>query len=114
MIEIPDLGDYICGVILNRETIEQKHDNGKFLREILRSKDIVYGVTLDFGPVTLHGGLPGKHFMMLTVAKVHSPWIQGIPKTLLNTVEPGVRNLGFRAFPGFRNLKHGNRDWCLI
>ena len=102
MIEIPDLGDYICGVILNRETIEQKHDNGKFLREILRSKDIVYGVTLDFGPVTLHGGLPGKHFMMLT-AKVHCPWIQGIPKTLLNTVDPEVRN-----------LKHGNRDWCLI
>ena len=67
MIEIPDLGDYICGVILNRETIEQKHDNGKFLREILRSKDIVYGVTLDFGPVTLHGGLPG---MLLRVAKV--------------------------------------------
>jgi len=60
LIEIPDLGDYICGVILNRETIEQKHDNGKFLREILRSKDIVYGVTLDFGPVTLHGGLPGE------------------------------------------------------
>ena len=60
MIEIPDLGDYICGVILNRETIEQKHDNGKFLREILRSKDIVYGVTLDLGPVTLYGGLPGN------------------------------------------------------
>ena len=58
--------------------------------------------------------------------------------TFSNTVEPGFRNLGFRAlpwfralstgdqiafydtdlpgfsaFPGFRNLNHGDRDWFL-
>lgn len=60
LIEIPDLSEYICGIILNRETVEQKHDNGRFFREILRAKDVVFGVTLDLGPVPLHGGMPGE------------------------------------------------------
>jgi len=60
LVEIPDLNDYICGIILNRETVEHKHDNGRFFREMLKAKDIVYGVTLDFGPTPLHGGLQGE------------------------------------------------------
>ena len=60
LIEIPNLSDYICGVILNRETIEQAHDNGQLLRDILKSKGIVYGVTLDLGPTPLYGGLSGE------------------------------------------------------
>ena len=60
LIEIPDLSDYICGIILNRETVEHKHDNGRYFREMLKAKDIVFGVTLDFGPTPLHGGLQGS------------------------------------------------------
>jgi len=60
LIEIPDLSDYICGIILNRETVEHKHDNGRYFREMLKAKDIVFGVTLDFGPTPLHGGLQGE------------------------------------------------------
>ena len=60
LIETPDLSDYISGVILNSETIEQVHDNGKLLRDILKAEGIVFGVTLDLGPTPLHGGLAGE------------------------------------------------------
>ena len=60
LIEIPNLSDYICGVILNRETVEQKHKSGRLFLEILAEKDIVVGVTLDNGPVPFHGGRPDE------------------------------------------------------
>lgn len=52
----PDLEKYISGVILFSETIEQKDENGKPLRDYLKEKDIVIGIKLDLGSEDLVEG----------------------------------------------------------
>jgi len=57
LFEIPNLSEFLSGVIVNRETVEHKDDKGVPFVTTLRQKGIVVGITLDFGPVPLYGGL---------------------------------------------------------
>jgi len=50
-----EMADYIGGVILFHETLYQKDDNGKLLKDYLKEKDIVVGIKVDKGVVKLLG-----------------------------------------------------------
>lgn len=49
----PNISNYISGVILYDETIRQNASNGKPLREILLSQNIIPGIKVDMGAVDL-------------------------------------------------------------
>lgn len=48
-----EVANYIGGVILFHETLYQKADDGRFLKDHLKEKDIVVGIKVDKGVVTL-------------------------------------------------------------
>lgn len=50
-----EMANYIGGVILFHETLYQKDDNGKLLKDYLKEKDIVVGIKVDKGVVQLLG-----------------------------------------------------------
>jgi fructose-bisphosphate aldolase, class I len=58
LLETPDLGQYICGVILFEETLGQKNANGIALPELAWQQKIVPGIKVDKGTEALSGA-PG-------------------------------------------------------
>lgn len=60
LFEIPDLSTYLSGVIINRETAGHRDDGGILFIDNLKNKGIIVGITLDFGPNVLYGGLLGE------------------------------------------------------
>lgn len=55
LLDTPDLGDYISGVILFEETLNQKNDNAELLPAVAWSQKIVPGIKVDKGTVPLPG-----------------------------------------------------------
>ncbi len=58
LLNTPDLGEYICGVILFEETLGQKSDDGTPLAEGAAAQKIVPGIKVDKGTGALSGA-PG-------------------------------------------------------
>lgn len=58
LLETPDLGEYICGVILFEETLGQKNAAGMLLPEVAWKQKIVPGIKVDQGTEAL-AGAPG-------------------------------------------------------
>jgi len=58
LLNTPDLGEYICGVILFEETLGQKSDDGTPLAEVAAAQKIVPGIKVDKGTGALSGA-PG-------------------------------------------------------
>ena len=58
LLDTPDLGDYINGVILFEETLTQKNDDAELLPAVAWSQKIVPGIKVDKGTVPLPGA-PG-------------------------------------------------------
>ena len=58
LLDTQGLGEYISGVILFEETLNQKSDNGKLLPEVAWSQKIVPGIKVDKGTESLPGA-PG-------------------------------------------------------
>lgn len=58
LLETQGLGDYISGVILFEETLDQKSDSGELLPEVAWSQKIVPGIKVDKGTGALSGA-PG-------------------------------------------------------
>ena len=56
LLSTPELGDYISGVILFEETLDQKDDDGVLLPEIAWKQKIVPGIKVDKGTAPLPGG----------------------------------------------------------
>ena len=50
LLDTQGLGNYISGVILFEETLNQKSDNGKLLPEVAWSQKIVPGIKVDTSP----------------------------------------------------------------
>jgi len=50
-----EIANYLGGVILFHETLYQKDDNGKLLKDYLKEKDIVVGIKVDKGVAQLLG-----------------------------------------------------------
>merc|ERR1712202_86130 len=48
-----EMSTHIGGVILFHETLYQKDNNGKLLKDLLKEKDIVVGIKVDKGVVKL-------------------------------------------------------------
>ena len=48
-----EMSNHIGGVILFHETLYQKDNNGKLLKDLLKEKDIVVGIKVDKGVVKL-------------------------------------------------------------
>ncbi len=59
ILSTPDLGKYICGVILFEETLAQKNDNGVPLPEVCVQQGIVPGIKVDKGKLALPNA-PGE------------------------------------------------------
>jgi fructose-bisphosphate aldolase class I len=57
----PELEKYISGVILFKDTVHQKSDQGQNFVELLNSKGIVSGIKLDEGLVDLYQGSEEKY-----------------------------------------------------
>jgi fructose-bisphosphate aldolase class I len=55
LLETPDLGDFISGVILYEETLDQKNASGKPLAEVAWQQKIVPGIKVDKGTERLVG-----------------------------------------------------------
>lgn len=51
----PELSNYISGVILFHETVYQKDDSGKSFIKLLEEKNIIPGIKVDTGVVSLQG-----------------------------------------------------------
>jgi len=58
LLDTPGLGEYISGVILFEETLEQRNDSGNALPDVAWSQGIVPGVKVDKGKGPLEGA-PG-------------------------------------------------------
>ena len=58
LLDTPGLGEYISGVILFEETLEQKNNKGELLPEVAWSQKIVPGIKVDKGTRPLSGA-PG-------------------------------------------------------
>ncbi len=58
LLDTPELGNYICGVILFEETLGQKDDAGQPLPEVAAAQGIVPGIKADKGKGPLSGA-PG-------------------------------------------------------
>lgn len=56
----PHLEDYISGVLMFEETLDQNSADGKNLVEVLREKKIIAGIKVDKGIVPIGGALPGE------------------------------------------------------
>lgn len=56
LLETPDIGRYISGVILFEETLGQKNDQGMPLPEVAWNQKIVTGIKVDKGTAPLPGG----------------------------------------------------------
>ena len=55
LLSTPDLGEYICGVILFEETLDQSSDDGILLPELAWKQKIVPGIKVDKGTAPLPG-----------------------------------------------------------
>lgn len=90
MLSTPGLGDYICGVILFEETLQQKDDGGTPLPELAARQGIVPGIKVDQGKLPLPNA-PGEE---ITIG------LDGLEQRL-----DGYRQLGAR-FAKWRDVFH--------
>lgn len=59
LFAMPDIGDYISGVILFEETLTQSHENGTSFVDMLESKGVIPGIKVDKSTNPL-AGVPGE------------------------------------------------------
>ena len=81
LLTTPDLGKYICGVILFEETLGQKSDDGTPLSEVAAAQKIVPGIKVDKGT----GGLSGAPGDLVTRG------LDGLAERLKGYKEQGAR-----------------------
>ncbi len=81
LLNTPDLGEYICGVILFEETLGQKSDDGIPLAEVAAAQKIVPGIKVDKGTGALSGA-PGD---------LVTRGLDGLTKRLQGYKEQGAR-----------------------
>jgi fructose-bisphosphate aldolase class I len=83
----PHLGDYISGVILFEETLNQKAKDGTPLPEILTKQGIVPGIKVDKGTIALENALEEKV----------TQGIDGLADRLIEYKKQGARFAKWRA-----------------
>lgn len=60
LVTAPGVADYIAGIILYEETLDQRTDDGELIPEACASRGIVPGIKVDRGTVPLVGGREGE------------------------------------------------------
>lgn len=87
LLETPDLGRYISGIILYEETLGQRDANGTPLPELAARHGIVAGIKVDAGKVPL-ALAPGDEI---------TEGLDGLAKRLMKYKEQGARFAKWRA-----------------
>lgn len=81
LLSAPDVGNYICGVILFEETLSQKDEQGVPLPELASRQAVIPGIKVDLGK----GPLPGGRGDMITYG------LDGLEERLFGYKERGAR-----------------------
>jgi fructose-bisphosphate aldolase class I len=83
----PGLGEYISGVILAEETLQERSDDGRSMPRVLADAGMIPGITVDRGSIPLAGS-PGE---------VVTEGLHGLRERLLHARQLGARFAKWRS-----------------
>jgi fructose-bisphosphate aldolase class I len=87
LLNTEGIGQYLSGVILFTETLDQKSDDGVLFPQLLQNKDVIPGVKVDLGKVEFNG-FPGEKI---------TEGIDGLSKRLQKYKSSGAQFTKWRA-----------------